>query len=1209
MKKFYAGIVLAGMMAAALAVTGCSSPTGEHRVYSIELEPTGTYDFPEAGIGYGAQTAKTVTVTNTGNQATGTLTIGKSGANPGSFTVSKTSLNDIAAEGIDSFTVVPTTGLALGTYTAVITVNGGNDLNASLNVRFTVTETPAYAIGLSETGTYVFPAVTTGYGSQTARPITVTNTGSQATGTLTIGKSGVNAYEFTVSTTSLNSIAVNGNNNFTVAPATGLAEGTYTATITVTGENDLSAGFAVSFTVSNSPIYSIVLSQSGPYDFPGAEAGYGPQSAITVNVTNTGNQATGPLTIGNSGASFFSVSPGSLSSIAAGGTGTFTVAPNMGLGSGGYTGTITVNGGNIPSVGFNVSFTVTAPPPFGIRLNQTGTYTFPGAAPGYGPQDEKTVTVTNTGTQTTGDLTITKSGTNADDFEVLPDNLGSIAAGGTANFTVVPNPGLALGTYTATITVSGGNNISANFNVSFIVSTAPAYSIGLSETGTYAFPRADPDYGPQNPRTVTINNTGTSATGTLTIGKSGANANSFTVSKATINNIATGGNDSFTVAPNTGLAEGTYTATITVSGGNAISAGFDVSFRVAVTQPYDIELSETGTYDFPDIVVGDPDPSTITVTVSNTGTQPTGPLTIAKSGTNAGSFTVTPYILPSIAAGGNSPFVVFVPGALTAGTYTATITVSGGNGITASFNVSLTVTPAPVDPVYDIRLSETAYTFPGAIYGYGAQGAKTVTVSNTGNQDTGTLTIETSGSNPGSFTVSKTSINTIAAEGTDSFTVVPNTGLAVGTYTATITVSGENAITASFNVSFTVTSAPVIPGYGVELSETGTYTFTEAAPGYGAQSSRTITVTNTGNQATGTLTIGKSGAGAGSFTVSKTSINTIAVDGADSFTVVPNTGLALGTYTATITVSGGNGIYAAFDVSFTVSPPLSSNAYLGDLSVNTGWLDQQFSSNTTAYTMTVPYTTTSVTVSAAVMDTGKATLEYLPSATVSLNPGSNTVRVRVTAEDGTTTRVYTITVTRTPKSANANLGSLSVSAGTLSPAFSANTTGYTVLVSDSVPSFTVTAAVADTGKATLSVTSPYTVTLNAAPNPTVITLTVTAENGTTTKTYTVTVNKTTETNAVDVAISIADEHIDLTRNTANDLSQEAGNTIRLTAPEGYTNYTWSVDMSFYNYSTISERVIELYSGSSYGLGTHSVLLRYEKDGIPYGCEVLFRVVR
>jgi hypothetical protein len=154
----------------------------------------------------------------------------------------------------------------------------------------------------------------------------------------------------------------------------------------------------------------------------------------------------------------------------------------------------------------------------------------------------------------------------------------------------------------------------------------------------------------------------------------------------------------------------------------------------------------------------------------------------------------------------------------------------------------------------------------------------------------------------------------------------------------------------------------------------------------------------------------------------------------------------------------------------------------------------------------------------------------------------------------------------------------------------------------------VTAAVADTGKAMLFPSSPHTVSLSSASTD--ITLTVTAEDGSATKEYTITVNKTTETNAVNVAITMADERIDLTRSTENDLSRAANNTLRLTAPEGYASYTWRLNGDASNYSTISERVIELNPNwYGYNYGTHSVLLEYTKDGVLYGCEVLFRVVR
>ena len=113
----------------------------------------------------------------------------------------------------------------------------------------------------------------------------------------------------------------------------------------------------------------------------------------------------------------------------------------------------------------------------------------------------------------------------------------------------------------------------------------------------------------------------------------------------------------------------------------------------------------------------------------------------------------------------------------------------------------------PLTPTYSISLSTGNYTFPGAAAGYGAQTARTITVTNTGNEPTGELTIAISGANPVAFDLSKTSIADIAAGNDDSFAVTPKTGLAAGTYTATVTVSGENGITESFNVSFTVATA------------------------------------------------------------------------------------------------------------------------------------------------------------------------------------------------------------------------------------------------------------------------------------------------------------------------------------------------------------------------------------------------------------------
>jgi hypothetical protein len=63
-----------------------------------------------------------------------------------------------------------------------------------------------------------------------------------------------------------------------------------------------------------------------------------------------------------------------------------------------------------------------------------------------------------------------------------------------------------------------------------------------------------------------------------------------------------------------------------------------------------------------------------------------------------------------------------------------------------------------------------------------------------------------SGADASAFELSTPTIASIV-DGTDNFTVKPKMGLNVGTHTETVTVSGDNGISASFSVSFTVDKA------------------------------------------------------------------------------------------------------------------------------------------------------------------------------------------------------------------------------------------------------------------------------------------------------------------------------------------------------------------------------------------------------------------
>jgi hypothetical protein len=144
------------------------------------------------------------------------------------------------------------------------------------------------------------------------------------------------------------------------------------------------------------------------------------------------------------------------------------------------------------------------------------------------------------------------------------------------------------------------------------------------------------------------------------------------------------------------------------------------------------------------------------------------------------------------------------------------------------------------------------------------------------------------------------------------------TGVAENFFTVAGATANNEANSGIVTAVFPVTGeAPV---YGISISVTGTYSFGTAAQGYTSASPvLPVIITNTGNLATGPLTVSLSGAGADAFTLSTVLINGIIAEGMSSFSVRRKAALTEGVYEATITVSGGNGITAAFDVQFIVA--------------------------------------------------------------------------------------------------------------------------------------------------------------------------------------------------------------------------------------------------------------------------------------------------
>jgi uncharacterized repeat protein (TIGR02543 family) len=265
---------------------------------------------------------------------------------------------------------------------------------------------------------------------------------------------------------------------------------------------------------------------------------------------------------------------------------------------------------------------------------------------------------------------------------------------------------------------------------------------------------------------------------------------------------------------------------------------------------------------------------------------------------------------------------------------------------------------------------------------------------------------------------------------------------------------------------------------------------------------------------------------------------------------------------------------------------LSNNANLSGLTLSSGTMNPAFAGAVLEYTSSVANSVSSLTVTATTAN-GQATMTVnghlvesgAASDAISLNVGSNTISIVVTAQDGTT-RTYTVTVTREAApvivqfetdggtdvdditvdsgtviaspanptkegyvfagwykdtglteawsfaspvtadmtlyakwlSTNANVSGLTLSSGTMEPAFDKETLGYTTSVANSVASLTVTATTAN-GQATMTVNGHLVengaasdaIGLNVGSNT--ISIIVTAQDGNTTKTYTVTVTR------------------------------------------------------------------------------------------------------
>ena len=185
------------------------------------------------------------------------------------------------------------------------------------------------------------------------------------------------------------------------------------------------------------------------------------------------------------------------------------------------------------------------------------------------------------------------------------------------------------------------------------------------------------------------------------------------------------------VLDNTGtiINNGTFDNTGTVTGNGTFTNNGVVTGDDSFLPTTSISLSISGTYDFGSVQVGaDVSLLLLDVTITNDGEVATGDISIDLSGNNADSFTVSVVsaavlsinafalstsaaTIPSIAPGGTATFTVAPNAGLSAGTYTATVTVSGMEFNPQAFDVSFTVLAAASTPTITVSSQDTTRSY------------------------------------------------------------------------------------------------------------------------------------------------------------------------------------------------------------------------------------------------------------------------------------------------------------------------------------------------------------------------------------------------------------------------------------------------------------------------------------------------------------------
>ena len=790
---------------------------------AFEIPLSGTGNGPgaspsPASLSFGNQalsttsSARTVTLTNSGNQSLTISSISITGTNSGDFSQTNNCGSSLSSSGNCTISVTFTPS-ATGSRSASLSISdsaAGSPQSVSLSGAGTGTPQISFSPTSWSFGNQVVST------SSTAESITITNPGNASLTISSVTITGTNSGDFSQTT-----------NCSTVAAGSGSCTIQVTFTPSATGSR--SASISVSDNASGSP-HTVALTGTGTVP----QISFSPTSWSFGNQLISTSSTAESITVTNPGTSTLTISGVSITGTNSGDFSQTNNCSTVAAGSGSCTIQVTFTPSAAGSRSASVSVTDNASgSPHTVALTGTGTapqISFSPTSWSFGSQlistssSAESITVTNPGTAALTISAVSIAGTNAADFSQT-NNCSTVAAGSGSC------------TIQVTFTPSATGSRSASISVTDSASGSP-HTVALSGTGTapqISFSPTSWSFGNQlintssTAESITVTNPGTATLTISAVSITGTNAADFSQT----NNCST-------------VAAGSGSCTIQVAFTPSATGSRSASISVADTasgSPHTVALTGTGTapqvgfsptsWSFGNQLINTSSTAE-SITVTNPGTATLTISAVSITGTNSADFSQTNNCSTVAAGSGSCTIqVTFTPSAT--GIRSASISVSdSASGSPHAIALSGTGT-AP-----QISFSPTSLTFANQLIST-TSAAQSVTVTNPG---TATLTISAvsiTGTNSADF--SETNNCSAVAAGSGSCTIqVTFTPSAIGSRSASISVI-DSASGSPHAIALTGLSG--IPGLGLSVSAL-TFVNQVLATTSAAQ---TITITNTGSYA------------------------------------------------------------------------------------------------------------------------------------------------------------------------------------------------------------------------------------------------------------------------------------------------------------------------------------------------------------------------